>query len=82
MSRQCPVETLPLDAGGLSNFGYALGLGEVAQGDEQNAGFVLIFQRRFEVLGGKIRVLSEPAEYGLVVGDAGFTFREASLLSL
>jgi hypothetical protein len=80
--RQSPVKTLALDAGGLGNFGYTLGAGEVAQGDEQNAGFVLIFQCRFEVFGGKIRVLPEPPNYGLVVGDGGSTFHEVSLLSL
>jgi len=31
MHRQCPVKALALDAGSLSNFGDALGLGEVAQ---------------------------------------------------
>jgi hypothetical protein len=46
MDGERPVKTLSLDAGGLSNLGDALGLGEVAQGNEQNAGFVLIFQCR------------------------------------
>jgi hypothetical protein len=38
---------------GLGDFGDALGLSEVAQGTEQNAGLVFIFQCRFEVLAGK-----------------------------
>jgi hypothetical protein len=33
----------------------------LARGNEQNAGFVFIFQCRFEELGGKIRVLPEPS---------------------
>src|SRR6266481_6131485 len=82
MHRQCPVKALALDAGSLSNFGDALGLSEVAQSNEQNAGLVFIFQCRFEVLGGKIRVLPEPSNGGLVVRDAGFAFHEVRVLSL
>jgi len=36
----------------LADFGDALDLSEVAQGNEQNAGLVFIFQCRFEILGG------------------------------
>ena len=80
MHRQCPVKALALDAGSLSNFGDALGLSELAQGNEQNAGLVFIFQCSFEVLSGKIRVLSEPPNYGLVVRNAGFAFHEVPVL--
>jgi hypothetical protein len=38
--RQGSVKTLSLDACSLGNFGDALGLGEVAQSNEQNAGLV------------------------------------------
>src|SRR5580704_15310809 len=51
--RQCPVRTRALDAGSLGDFSDALSLGEVAQGNEQNAGLDFIFQCSFEVLGGK-----------------------------
>lgn len=65
---------------GLGDFGDAMGLSDVAQGNEQNAGLVFIFQCRFEVLGGKIRVLPEPSNDGLVVRDAGFAFHEVPVL--
>ena len=48
MNRQGSVETLALYAGRLGHFGDALSLGEVAQGDQQNSGIVLIFQCSFE----------------------------------
>jgi len=80
--RQSPVKAFTLDAGSLGDFGDALGLSDVAQGNEQNAGLVFIFQCRFEVLGGKIRVLPEPSNDGLVVLDAGFAFHEVPVLSL
>jgi hypothetical protein len=80
--RQRAVQTLALDASGLGDLGYTLRLGEVAQGNQQNAGLVFIFQCCFQVLGGEIGVLPEASNYGLIVGDAGFTFHEVSLLSL
>jgi hypothetical protein len=80
VDRQSAVKTLTLDASSLGNFGDALGLGEMAQGNQQNAGLVLIFECRFEVLRGKIRVLPESPNYRLVVGDAGSTFHEVPLL--
>jgi hypothetical protein len=52
--RQCAVKTFALDAGGLGDFGDALGLREMAQRNEQNTGLVFIFQRGLEVLGSKI----------------------------
>jgi len=52
----------------------ASSLGEVAQDNEQKPGLVFIFQCSFEVLGGKIRVLPEPPNDGLVVRDAGLRF--------
>jgi hypothetical protein len=82
VNRQCPVQTLALDASSLGDFGDALGLGEVAQGNEQNAGLVFILQCSFEVLGGKIWVLPEPPNDGLVMRDAGFAFHEVPVLSL
>jgi hypothetical protein len=57
-------------------------LGKVAQCKEQNAGLVFIFPCSFEVLGGKIRVLPEPPNDGLVVRNAGFAFDDVPLLSL
>jgi hypothetical protein len=80
MHRQCSVKTLALDAGSLSDFGDALGLGEVAQGNEQNAGLVFVLQSRFEVFGGKIRVLPEPSDDGLFVRNAGFAFHAVPVL--
>jgi hypothetical protein len=62
--RQRPVKVFTLDAGRLGDFGDAMGLSDVAQGNEQNAGLVFIFQCPFEVLGGKIRVLPEPSNDG------------------
>ena len=50
---QCTVKARAFDAGRLGNFGDALSLGEVAQGNQQNAGFVLIFKCRFKGFGGK-----------------------------
>jgi hypothetical protein len=66
---------------GLGDFGDALGLSEVAQGTEQNAGLVFIFECRFEVFGGKIRVLPESSNDGFVVRDAGFAFHEVPVLA-
>ena len=71
MNRQCSLETLAFDASDLGHFGDGLSLGDVAQGDEQNAGLLLIFQYSFEILGSKFRVLPEPSNDGLVVRDAG-----------
>jgi len=82
VSGQGTVKTLSFDAGGFGDFGDALSLREVAQGHEQDARLVFIFQRSFEVLGSKIRVLAEPSNNDLVVGNAGFAFHEVPLLSL
>ena len=70
MSGQRPIKTFALDPGGLRDFGNTLGLGEVAQGNQQDAWFVFIFQRGFEVLGGKFRVLPKPEDDGPVMRDA------------
>jgi hypothetical protein len=69
VDRQCPVKTLALDADSLGDFSDALSLSEVAQGNEQNPGLVFIFQRSFEILGCKIRVLPEPSNDGDSPGD-------------
>jgi hypothetical protein len=54
--RQCPVETLALDARRLRDFCDALSLGQVAQGHQQHTRLVFVFQCRFEVLGCEIRL--------------------------
>ena len=81
MDRQGAVKAFSLDAGSLGNFGDALGLGEVTQCNEQGAGLVFIFQCRFEVLGGEIRLLPEPSNDGLIVRDANFAFHEVPVLN-
>jgi len=52
------------------------------QHNQQNLRFILIFQRRFEILLGKFRVFSEPPHDGLVMGGAGFAFHEVPILIL
>jgi hypothetical protein len=80
--RKCSAETLALDASGLGHFGDALSLGEVPQGNSQNAGLVVISQCSFELLGRKIRVFPEPSNDGLVVRNAGLMLHEVSVLRL
>ena|SRR6266566_2537665 len=75
-NRQGPVKTPTLDARSLGDFGDAPCLREMPQ-SKQNPRFILIFQRSFEILCGKVWVFSEPPNEGLVMGDAAFTFHEA-----
>jgi len=70
----------PLDAGGLGNLGDAPSPREMAQSKQKNPGFILIFQRRSEILGGKARIFPEPPNDGLVMGDTGLTFHEVPVL--
>src|SRR5437763_16133793 len=82
MRRQRAVKTLPLDAGSFGDVGDTPRLGEVAQGHEQNAGLIPIFQRGFEILGSKFRGLAEAPNEGVVMRSTGFAFHEVSVLSL
>ncbi len=77
MDRQCPVKALALDAGSLRNFGDALGLGEVTQGNEQNSKFVFIFQCGFQILGGKIWVFALAAVKGMSLDQIGLEVQHA-----
>ena len=57
--RQCTVEALALDARSLGHFcNTAPGFSHPAQGYQEHAGFVLVFQRCSQVLGGKVRALA------------------------
>lgn len=53
MHGQSSMKAVAFDASGLGDFGDAVGLSKVAQGNEQNTGLVFIFQRGLQVLGGK-----------------------------
>jgi hypothetical protein len=80
VDRQCPIETLAFNAGSLRNFGDALSLGKVPQGNEENTGLIFILPCSLEVLGGKIWVPPKPSNDGLVVRNAGFAFQEIPVL--
>jgi|GEM_PF-4245191 len=54
--RQRSIETLPLNASRLCDFGNALCFGEMPQSDKQNARLVLILQCSFQVLGSELRI--------------------------
>lgn len=76
MNRQRAVKTLALNARSLGNFGDALSLRKVPQGNQQNARFVFIFQGSSQVLGRKIRILAEASNDGLVMGNSGCALHE------
>ncbi len=48
MDGQRAVKTFALDSGGFGYFGDALGLGQVTQGDQEDAGLVFVFQGGYE----------------------------------
>src|SRR3981189_1404294 len=61
-NRQGSIEALTLDASSFGDSGDAPGLRDMPQRNQQNLGFILIFQRRFEILGGKLRVFPQPPD--------------------
>src|SRR5207247_9549972 len=82
MRRKRAVKALTLDAGSLGDVGNTLSLRKVTQGHEKNAGLIRIFQRSFQILGSKFRVLAEASNDGVVMRSAGFAFHEVPALSL
>jgi hypothetical protein len=69
---QSSIKAFALDGGGLDDFGDALSSGEMAQRDQQDAGFSFIFQSGFKVLRSKIRALVEPSCETLALRFMGF----------
>lgn len=72
--RQGAIQAFAFDASGLGDFGDTLRLGDVAQGDEKDAGLIFILKRGLQIRGGEFRVVAEAANDGLVMRCAGFTF--------
>jgi hypothetical protein len=72
MFGQSAVKALARDVGSLGDFSDALSLGDLTQRDEQHAGLLLIFQGRFEVFRGKIRILAELSDDCLIMQNTNF----------
>jgi len=72
--RQGPIETLTLDTGSLGDLGDAPRLRNMSQSNEKNPGFILIFQRRLEILGRKLRIFSESPNDSLVMETLDLRF--------